>query len=293
MQKQTGIQLAVEQFDRKDTKGLIALSALIGWDYDEQDIQTIMSSGTVWGHRNEQGDIISSAAILTYKPGLSTIGMVIVDQRYRGLGLGKAVVQACMDAVDISDTIMLIATEEGRPLYEGMGYHTVSYVNKLICSDYNSTLSKRNASVSEMHITPLGAEHFPEVRKLDQLAIGADRETFLAARWKQAKQGVVVLDNEGTLIGYGFAVQGPRYLVLGPLVALQQEAASAMIHDLAEDNRGKLLRIDVPEEQPEFIELLRQAGFERETHPPVMIKNAQQLPARNHTLYGIAAQIFG
>lgn len=285
--------LAVEQLRITDTQGLIDLSASIGWDYDEQDIQTIMSSGTVWGHRNEQGDIISSAAILTYKPGLSTIGMVIVDHRYRGLGLGKAVVQACMDAVDNSDTIMLIATEEGRPLYEGMGYHTVSYVNKLVCSSYNYTLSNRIASVSEMRIMPLGAEHFPEIRKLDQLAIGGDRETFLSARWKQVKQGVVVLDNEGSLIGYGFAVQGPRYLVLGPVIAMQQESALAMIHYLAENNRGKLLRIDVPEEQPEFIELLRQAGFERETHPPVMIKHAQQLPARNHTLYGIAAQIFG
>ncbi|EPY09086.1 acetyltransferase, GNAT family protein [Paenibacillus alvei TS-15] len=285
--------LAVEQLRITDTQGLIDLSASIGWDYDERDIQTIMSSGTVWGHRNEQGDIISSAAILTYKPGLSTIGMVIVDQRYRGMGLGKTVVQACMDAVDNSDTIMLIATEEGRPLYESMGYHTVSYVNKLVCSSYNSILSNQSDSVSEMHTMPLGLEHFPEIRELDQLAIGADRETFLSARWKQAKQGVVVLDNEGTLIGYGFAVQGPKYLVLGPVVAVQQEAASAMIHYLAGDNRGKLLRIDVPEEQPEFIELLRQAGFERETHPPVMIKNAQQLPARNHTLYGIAAQIFG
>ncbi|OBY80986.1 hypothetical protein BBG47_03930 [Paenibacillus sp. KS1] len=285
--------LAVEQLRITDTQGLIDLSASIGWDYDEQDIQTIMSSGTVWGHRNEQGDIISSAAILTYKPGLSTIGMVIVDQRYRGMGLGKAVVQACMDAVDNSDTIMLIATEEGRPLYEGMGYHTVSYVNKLVCSSYNSTLSNRSDYDSEMRTMPLGLEHFPGIRELDQLAIGADRETFLSARWKQAKQGVVVLDNKGTLIGYGFAVQGPKYLVLGPVIAVRQEAASAMIHYLAGDNRGKLLRIDVPEEQPEFIELLRQAGFERETHPPVMIKNAQQLPARNRTLYGIAAQIFG
>lgn len=285
--------LAVEQLCITDTQGLIDLSASIGWDYDEQDIQTIMSSGTVWGHRNEQGDIISSAAILTYKPGLSTIGMVIVDQRYRGMGLGKAVVQACMDAVDNSDTIMLIATEEGRPLYEGMGYHTVTYVNKLVCSSYDSTLSNWSGSLSEMRTMPLGLEHFPEIRELDQLAIGADRETFLSARWKQAKQGIVVLDNEGTLIGYGFAVQGPKYLVLGPVVAVQQEAASAMIHYLAGDNRGKLLRIDVPEEQPEFIEQLIQAGFERETHPPVMIKNAQQLPARNHTLYGIAAQIFG
>lgn len=283
--------MAAEQFHSNDTQGLIHLSASIGWDYDEHDIQTIMSAGTVWGHRNDQGEIISSAAILPYRSGLSTIGMVIVDSRYRGLGLGKAVVQACMNAVGHNDTIMLIATEEGKPLYEGLGYHTVTYVNKLVCTNCNSSILIGNRS--QCRVLPMQEEHFNLVRELDQAAIGADREIFLAARMKQAKQSVIVQDSEGNLLGYGLAVKGPKYVVLGPVIALQQEAAAAVIHFLAESNQGKLLRIDVPEEQPGFIRLLEQAGFTRGTHPPVMIQNAEQLPARNNTLYGIAAQIFG
>nr|QRZ18859.1 hypothetical protein JUJ52_03755 [Virgibacillus sp. AGTR] len=49
-----------------DIPGLIALSAAVGWDYDKHEIRTVMSSGKVYGHKNMEGKIVSSAAIIPY-----------------------------------------------------------------------------------------------------------------------------------------------------------------------------------------------------------------------------------
>ncbi|WP_423410191.1 GNAT family N-acetyltransferase [Heyndrickxia sp. MSNUG] len=128
--------LNLKILDESDIAGLIALSASIGWDYDEHEIRTVMSSGKIVGHKSEEGQIVSCAAIIPYEGNLASIGMVIVNQEYRGQGLGKEATQMCIDYVTEKTSTMLIATPEGKPLYEIMGFKEVTSVHKFICTTY-------------------------------------------------------------------------------------------------------------------------------------------------------------
>jgi len=76
--------LKLVEFDKNDVLGLVELSTSVGWDYDEQEIRTILSSGKIYGHKNAVGKIVSSAAIIPYDTDLASIGMVIVNEEYRG-----------------------------------------------------------------------------------------------------------------------------------------------------------------------------------------------------------------
>jgi hypothetical protein len=107
--------LELVQFDKCDIEALIELSASVGWDYDEYEIKTVMSSGSIYGHKNAEGKIVSSAAVIPYDNYLASIG-------YGGLGLGKEATQKCIDFASRNASIMLIATEEGKPLYEKMDF---------------------------------------------------------------------------------------------------------------------------------------------------------------------------
>jgi len=109
-------QLRLVLFDANDIPGLIALSDSVGWDYDELEIRTVMLSGKIFGHRNAEGKIVSSAAIIAYDSNLVSIGMVIVHENYRGFGLGKLATQKCIDSVSEHTAIMLVATKDGEPL---------------------------------------------------------------------------------------------------------------------------------------------------------------------------------
>ncbi|WP_205439624.1 hypothetical protein [Peribacillus alkalitolerans] len=42
----------LESFDETDIPQLISLSDSIGWDYDQHEIRTILSSGRIFGHIN-------------------------------------------------------------------------------------------------------------------------------------------------------------------------------------------------------------------------------------------------
>ncbi|GIN90081.1 acetyltransferase [Siminovitchia terrae] len=288
MQEQTGFLL--DKLSMQDIPELIDLSASIGWDYDTPEINTIMSVGTIYGHRTEQGDIISSAAIIPYDNKLASIGMVIVNEKYRGYGLGKELTQACINSVSNEVTIMLIATKEGKPLYERLGFQTVTWVHKCLSDNY-----KPHSPVyegSDFCVLPLTDIHFEKVHELDESAVGANRGPFLKSRIQQAKQGIVVRGKSGILLGYGLGIEGPINMILGPIVAINEDVASYIIHHLANGYQGKI-RIDVPDEQNSFLNYLGQCGFKKVSQAPVMIKNSNQLPIRKNLLYGIAAQIFG
>ncbi|WP_231687660.1 hypothetical protein [Bacillus sp. CHD6a] len=63
----------IEVFQERDIPGLIELSASVGWDYDKNEIQTIMSSGKVYGYKIDEGVIVASAAIIPYGVNLASI----------------------------------------------------------------------------------------------------------------------------------------------------------------------------------------------------------------------------
>lgn len=282
-------QLQLVLFDANDIPGLTDLSDSVGWDYDESEIQTVMMSGKIFGHKNAKGEIVSSAAIITYDTNLASIGMVIVHENYRGLGLGKLATQKCIESVSEHTAIMLVATKDGEPLYKKMGFTTVDYVHKYLTENY---IGAHNLASNEYIIEDFNENDFAEIVSLDVAAFGDNRSNFLRNRIKQSKRCVVVRDHYANIIGFGLSVLGPINLILGPIIAPDSKTASLIINTLAKNHHGKL-RIDVPSGHAEFIKWIERSGFIEANRPPIMILHAEKMPTRNNTLFAIAAQIFG
>jgi N-acetylglutamate synthase-like GNAT family acetyltransferase len=282
-------QLQLVLFDANDIPGLIALSGSVGWDYDEFEITTVMLSGKIFGHKNAEGKIVSSAAIITYERNLASIGMVIVHENYRGLGLGKLATQKCIESVSEPTAIMLVATKDGEPLYKKMGFTTVDCVHKYLADHYSGTHSLAS---NEWTIDDFREQDFADIVSLDAAAFGDQRSNFLRNRLKQSRRFIVVKDHQANIIGFGMSIAGPINLILGPIVAPNSQTATYILDALVKDHHGKL-RMDVPSGHSKFTKFLEQSGFEKANTPPVMILHAEKMPARNNTLFAIAAQIFG
>lgn len=289
MHKHNKTVLELVQFDKYDVIELIKLSTSVNWDYDEHEIRTVMSSGKIFGHKNAEGEIVSSAAIIPYDTDLASIGMVIVNKEYRGLGLGKKATNKCIDSVSKDTTIMLISTEDGKPLYENLGFITVDYVHKYLSDRYNQTQMFINR---EIPLENYSEYDFNEIVELDLAAFGDNRRKFLLNRIDQSKKCLVVRNPMGKIIGFGLSIIGPINLILGPIVAPDSQTAAIIIDGLAFNHRGNL-RIDVPSSNDELMLFLEKSGFIKVSEPPIMIKNSVNMPLRNKGLFAIAAQIFG
>lgn len=248
-----------------------------------------MAAGRIVGHKNMEGKIVSCAAIIPYDTNVASIGMVIVHEQCRGFGLGRIVTQACIDSVSAETAIMLVATKEGQPLYQKMGFTTVEHVHKYLADKYVETTSEDDflGTIKEFQ-----EQDFEQLVKLDAAAFGDSRRIFLRKRIQQTQRCVVVKNQDNQMIGYGLTIAGPIYLLLGPIVAPSKEIAHHIINELAKGYQGKL-RIDCPSIQKELAPILQQSGFTMAATPPVMIRNAKKIPTRNQTLFALAAQAFG
>ncbi|PKJ56055.1 GNAT family N-acetyltransferase [Bacillus sp. SN10] len=284
------LEIRVERLREEQIGDIVALSSYIGWDYNREEIETIFHSGIVYGVWNERKELIASAAIILYGEALASIGMVIVHPDYKGRGIGKAITSSCMNSVSARTPIMLIATDEGKPLYEKLGFRAISYVSKYICNSYNANdYCVRN----EDYMMNYEEGDLEKIIKIDEYAFGTNRKEFLKKRIMQSEQCIVVVkDKEQKVLGYGLSIQTPENKIIGPVVAKNDEMAMRIVHDLAKGHNSKL-RIDVPEGKKDFMKVLEITGFKKVNTPPIMMKNSGQLLKRNNELYSIAAQIFG
>lgn len=280
---------SVHRLSEQDIGRLIRLSKSVGWDYDAPEIKTILSSGSVYGHKTSAGEVVSCAAIIPYGKAFASLGMVIVDPNCRRLGLGKEAVTNCIQSVPGSMPVTLISTPEGKPMYEHLGFKSMDSVQKLLCDSYHPL---EQGDVGDHALVPFQPRHLPEIVKLDESAYGAKREKFLTVRLKQAKRVLTVKNSSGNLVGYGASIQGPERLLLGPIVAPNDRIAVYLLDGLARETEGRL-RMDVPGQHGKFASQLIPRGFEVVSSPPVMLFNGERLPPRNGTLFGISAQIFG
>ena len=283
------LEIRVERLREAKTGNIVSLSSYIGWDYNREEIDTIFNAGIVYGVWNEREELIASAAIILYGEKLASIGMVIVHPDYKGRGIGKIITEACVKSVSAHTPIMLIATDEGKPLYEKLGFRAVSYVSKYICNSYNA---KHYCVRNEDYVMNYEEGDLEKIIKIDEYAFGTNRKEFLKKRIMQSEQCIVVKDKEQNVLGYGLSIQTPENKIIGPVVAKNDEMAMRIVHDLARGYNGKL-RMDVPEGKNDFMKELEIAGFKKVNTPPIMMKNSNRLLKRNSELYSIAAQIFG
>ncbi|AJQ58356.1 GNAT family N-acetyltransferase [Bacillus thuringiensis] len=283
------LEIRVERLRKEQIGDIVALSSYIGWDYNIEEIEAVFNSGIVYGVWNERKELIASAAIILYGEALASIGMVIVHPDYKGRGIGKMTTNSCMNSVSAQTPCMLIATDEGKPLYETLGFRVVSYVSKYICNSYNAN---HKCAENEEYMMVYKESDLEGIIKIDKGAFGTSRNEFLKQRIMQSEQCVVVKDTKENVVGYGISIQTPENKIIGPVVAKNNAMAMRIVHDLARGHNGKL-RMDVPEGKNDFMKELEIAGFKRVNTPPIMMKNSNRLIKRNSELYSIAAQIFG
>ncbi|EEM96985.1 GNAT family N-acetyltransferase [Bacillus thuringiensis] len=283
------LEIRMERLRKEQIGDIVALSSYIGWDYNREEIETVFNLGIVYGVWNERKELIASAAIILYGEVLASIGMVIVHPDYKGRGIGKMITNSCMNSVSAQTPFMLIATDEGKPLYEKLGFRVVSYVSKYICNSYNAN---HKCAENEEYMVVYKEGDLEGIIKIDEGAFGTSRNEFLKQRIMQSERCVVVKDTKENVVGYGICIQTPENKIIGPVVAKNNAMAMRIVHDLVRGHNGKL-RMDVPEGKKDFMKELEIAGFKKVNTPPIMMKNSNRLLKRNSELYSIAAQIFG
>jgi GNAT superfamily N-acetyltransferase len=208
------------------------------------------------------GSIVGTGVATANRP-VGWIGTIWVDHDWRRRGLGRALTIATMEAAEAAGcgTLVLVATEAGRPLYEGLGFEVQTWYRIL------------EAPGIDGEDTAPGARSFrpfdlPAMHALDLAATGEDRGHLLGAF--AAANTTICRDRPDGTLG-GFAVRAPWGG--GATIAPDPDDALAILlaRRLAAGS-AKRVRAGLLADNAAGIELLTSTGWTDAWQAPRMIR---------------------
>ncbi|MEP3121786.1 MAG: GNAT family N-acetyltransferase [Nisaea sp.] len=266
--------LSSDAFTGRHIDGAVRLSREASWPHRPEDWKLVHSVST--GVVALNGDDVVGTALRSDFGDVSTLSMIIVDARMRGRGLGRKLMAQMMDGTDARE-LRLVATADGLPLYEKLGFQAVGEILQ------HQGIAK--AATPERAVEEVEAVDLEALTALDLAASGMDRGALLA---RIAGIGTVLRAESG------FAMLRPfgRGQLVGPIVARDAATARALIAAAARRVEGQFLRIDMPMNvaEPQFAESL---GLSHVGGGTAMVCGPKSRPTSEHKTFALAAQALG
>ena len=188
------------------------------------------------------GGLAGCVVLARYGTDLASAGMMLVAARYGRRGLGRALMEHLLAAAG-GATVTLFATDQGRPLYEKLGFRAIRRNVAFVGTfrpEAGETAPVRPATEADM----------TAILDVDKAAFGADR-SHLLQRLPAFAERLMVLEAVHGIDGYAAAWRNETATVIGPVVAPDAAAARQLIAGLARQARGPV-RLDLDPDRPEL-----------------------------------------
>jgi GNAT superfamily N-acetyltransferase len=266
--------------DESHLSGALRLSAEARWPHRLEDWAFVaeLSHGVV----ALEGDRVVATALATPFGPVGMVNLIIVDAAMRGQGVGREIMSRAMDTISPA-TWRLIATAEGLPLYEKLGFQRTGEIlqHQGVVNALAPTGRAQWASDSDL----------AEMLALDSKTTGMDRSALYAALAQQAR--FAMLRDDTGITGFAAVRDFGRGEVAGPVIARSADDAIGLLSLVMSERRGKFLRID-SESGTGLGHWLVEQGLTQVDSGVLMQKGAlPDTASASHTLFALASQALG
>jgi GNAT superfamily N-acetyltransferase len=281
-----GIIALVRRLTVADLPACLALAVDRDWGAEEQKWRLLFDVGEVLGMQDDGGELAAAAVVTRYPPGTAVISMVLVAARLERQGLGTRLMTHVLERAG-PGPVYLYATENGRPLYEKVGFVSIDGMTTHV-GRFESVDGAPPAPVSR----PARDDDLPAILALDAAAFGADRSD-LVSRLPAFVERLRVLEGDGTITGYAAAWRNLETMVIGPVIAEDVRDAQALIADLAADLPDDRLRLDLEHRHIELRAWVADRGIPPVFDTSLMVRGGRELPGNRDRLFLPVMQAVG
>jgi GNAT superfamily N-acetyltransferase len=208
----------------------------------------------------ELGGVAVATTVVTAFDAVAWISMVLVEEKVRGRGVGKALMNRAVHVAEElgCTTIRLDATPLGQPLYESLGFVPQYELTRF--AGLAGPLGLPPAATSQVIRVALSSD-IPNILTLDASATGTQRGKFLSRLFSEEPAAVRVCEHRGQIAGYLTIRRGSDAVQLGPCIAETDEAGSALLTDALSRYAGSRVYWDLPSRHLPAAQLAKSAGL--------------------------------
>jgi len=267
--------LVVRTLAPSDAPRALELSTEAGWNQTENDWRLLISlapNGCLGIEAD--GQLASTATLVCYGRQLAWVGMVLTRTKYRGRGFAKRLLTDTLRLADEQgiETVKLDATDEGRPLYEKLGFRGEQLTERWVREAAPGTIECNRPGVKgTLGVAALRA---------DATAFGANRSELLHAL---ALRNAPIEHNDS----YVLARAGRVKRFLGPCVAQSQQTAQALVQNTLRASTESGWYWDLLPENTEAVELAQSFGFGPSRRLLRMVRG-KELRGHERRIYALA-----
>lgn len=258
-----------------DVPAAASVGAEVGWPGREERFEFYVRHPFCEAVAAESDGEVAGVGFGTQNRKIGWIGMVCVRPRYRGRSIGRALTGRIAERLENLGcrTLVLTATESGRPIYEKMGFSAGTHYRGFAGPGLDPEPLPPG-------VRRMAAGDLPAVCDLDHRMTGEDRSHLLRAL---SGPGWVMADRNGGVRGYHLPVPWGG----GPTIASDPDAALALVRlvrTLAGPDQAATFWL--AEENGPGLESMVEMGFEDVRRLPRMVRG-ETPDWRPEALWGI------
>jgi predicted N-acetyltransferase YhbS len=265
-----------------DAAACVRVSSSRGWPHGEAEWRMVLEQGEGLGVELD-GRLEGTVVLTRFGGALATISMMVVTPGLGRTGLGTRLLAASLEAAGAA-TVLLYATEMGHGLYLRHGFVEAGATVRLL-GPFTGRPPRRT-DVRHLRRTDHAA-----VLALDEAAHGAPRRGLLAWHLDAADTGLVA-ERDGEVVGYGLAREAMGRRILGPVAAVDEDAAIGLCSALA-SGASLPVQVDVAPGERGLLAWGRAAGLALAETRALMVREGRPLPGRRELIRALASRAHG
>jgi GNAT superfamily N-acetyltransferase len=270
-------ELPVRRLTETDRPALVELCADRGWLGESGRWRLLLAIGEVYGIDDPAGGLAGSVVLTRYGRRLAAVGMMVVASRHGRRGLARRLMRHVL-ALAEGATVYLTATDQGRPLYDQLGFRAV---DSSVTYGGMFAPDPAVAGTASGPVRPVTAANLAALTAEDASVFGADRRHVLAELMTFA-DSFLMLDSPASGYAAAWTKDGTR--VIGPVVAADLGAATRLVASLAAGWAGPV-RLDILGRHQELADWALTRGLARAGTTALMTYGGD-LPGDRARLYG-------
>lgn len=268
-----GANILLRKLRLSDIPAAMELSAEAGWNQTAEDWRMLIGLSPEGCLAIEvEGVVAATTTLLCYGTRLAWIGMVLTRVPYRGHGYARRLMT---DALTLADqlgieTVKLDATDQGRPLYEKLGFRCEQAVERWARPAFEGVQDSPAPETPFSH----------DWRGADSRAFGVDRSQLLEELARR---------NPPLSTGHSYLLTRPGRLTryLGPCAADRPEEARSLIERAVQSSPSVESFWDLLPGNTDAVAIARDLLFTPKRHLMRMVRG-KELRGQEEAIYAIA-----